>query len=127
MKTIKFRGRRLNADKDFVYGAFYLCPHTQGTPNDKGDALDYYDVPFIVDEEENCIWVYPDSIALFLGYDSSGEEIYSDDKICVLDPDRYLFDGIGIENAEDFFRISDIGKTFDNVKLFKESEENDVH
>lgn len=127
MKTIKFRGRRLNADKDFVYGAFYLCPHTQGTPNDKGDALDYYDVPYIVDEEENCIWVYPDSIALFLGYDKNGEEIYSDDKIRVYDYNRYCLAGTGIEDAEDFFKISDIGNTFDNVELLKESGKNDVH
>lgn len=79
MKKIKFRGKTLNGGH-YVYGAFYLCPHTQDTPNDKGDALDYYDVPYIVDEEENYIWVYPDSVAQFVGYDKNGNEIYEGDK-----------------------------------------------
>ena len=68
--------------------------------------------------------VKPESVAMFIGYDKNGAEIYSDDKIRVYDYSRYCLAGTGIEEAEDFFKISDVGKTFDNVELLEESEEN---
>lgn len=123
MRPIKYRGlavSQIDGNKNFkpkmVYGSVrttengdYACIST--FKNERGATFSYN--------------VNPESVAMFCGYDKNGEEIYSDDKIRVYDFNRYCLAGTGIEDAEDFFKISDIGKTFDNVELLKEAEKND--
>ena len=112
MKTIKFRGRRLNADKDFVYGD--LIQYPTGLPLIKVHDEEEWEKGFDASESYE---VYPD-VAQFLGYDKNGEEIYSDDKIRVYD--SYKQEIVKI-NAENFFMFSDIGETFDNAELVEKN------
>lgn len=102
MKIIKFRGKSLYSNKIF-YGGYYE---------------DCSDAKFIVQPNGEMNRV--ESVAQLVGYDKNGKEIYSDDAIRVYDCNRYPLTGNGIEDAEDFFKISDIGKTFYNVVLLED-------
>ena len=121
MRKIKFRGLAITdmSGKKFepkmVYGSVFNTESGDYAriatfKNERGEMFTYN--------------VKPESVAMFIGYDKNGAEIYSDDKIRVYDYSRYCLAGTGIEEAEDFFKISDVGKTFDNVELLEESEEN---
>lgn len=121
MKIIKFRGRFWNKDKlddmpeledgDYIYGGYSRMQLFSSVG--EGD--------YIINDGGCALLVYSDSVAQFIAYDRNGKEIYSDDAIRVYNFNRY---GISIdswvENAEDFFKISDIGNTFDNVELVEE-------
>ena len=93
MREIKFRGR-----DDTGY------PH-YGDLTHEGKNI-------FVDD----VCVDPDSVAQFVGYDQNGDEIYSDDRIII----HNHFKGTdNVIDANLFFLVSEIGKTFDNVELIK--------
>ncbi len=108
MKKIKFRGTDINGH--YVYG---LLTKKKIRNNNN---LSYAIADGFFTQGET-IPVSEKNIAQFLGYDKNGKEIYDDDAIRVYDSDRYPLTGNEIEDAADFFKISDIGKTFDNVEL----------
>ncbi|MBQ7197780.1 MAG: hypothetical protein IJS29_00805 [Selenomonadaceae bacterium] len=73
---IKFRGKRLTSNEDFVFGDLIQYP---------------YDLPIIrVFDDEECkkglyafddYEVYPESVSQLVGYDADGNEVYEGDKL----------------------------------------------
>ena len=111
MRTIKFRGKRLDNGEliygDILhYGKYETCIRSYLFP----DKNSFSTLP-----------VDPESVAQLIGFDKNGEEIYSDDKIRVYD--------YGVEpkiwDAGDFFNVSEIGEEFDFIELLEEAEKND--
>ena len=103
MRKIKFRAKTFYGN-EIVYGDLYHDNDCLMIRTDDGkDYLDYY--------------IRPSSIAQFVGYDKNGKEIFSDDKIRVYSPQ---FPHITDHIAGDYFKISDIGKKFDNAELIEE-------
>ena len=96
MKKIKFRGiAKCNAQPVF------------------GDLVHYKGQIGI-----NDYFVYPESVAQFVGYDMDENEIYSDDKIIVYDNKGIPPEPI-VGLAGDIIKISDIGKTFEDIELLE--------
>ena len=121
MRPIKFRGTDiLTGNTAFGYGFLYAMGDYGYLVNSNSELI-----PVLVDSDSKFIPVNEKTVAQLVGYDKNGKEIYSDDKIRVYDHSRYCLAGTGIEDAEDFIKVADIGKTFDNVELYEESEKND--
>ena len=111
MKKIKFRGKSISGH--YAYGFLTMKKIRNNGKLSYAIANGNF-------TQGETIPVSEQSIAQFLGYDKNGKEIYSDDLIRVYDHSRYCMAGTGIENAGDFFKVNDIGETFDYVEVIGE-------
>lgn len=108
--VIKFRGRAIKDDAGKkITAEKTVCGNIWANEDNSyviiGEAKD-----------EKCFArnyeVEPKSVAQFIGYDATGAEIYSDDKIKILSGDETEICLAGI-----YFSLSDIGKSFDYVEV----------
>lgn len=73
MKTIKFRGKRTDTG-EFVFGSY--CYENYGKRDARLGVLHA-----IIDEDGEEFIVDPDSVAQFIGHDSTGAEVYEGDRL----------------------------------------------
>ena len=109
MEKIKFRG--MTED-----GKYIFSNSIQFDVDSKGRKFCR-----LKDEFGNWLYVAPDSVAQFVGYDADGKEIYEGDKICLKDDGNF-------SDVEMYFKFGGcfcpVGKKFSAFKL-KERGENE--